>query len=115
MFNDSLNSTQGSNFDFGRFSQAENAWSGNFAPKKKRPEEFNFPDIRHQQNFNFPVPNTSKIGHVPSTPKLGSKDSISDMVQSGKFNATLNDTRESIPQRIKKIKKKLDFPITFEW
>ena len=109
MFNDSLNSTQGSNFDFGRFSQAENAWGapgGNFAPKKKKPEEFNFPDIRHQQNFNFPV---------PSTPKLGSKDSISDMVNSGKFNATLNDTKDSIPPRIKKIKKKLEFPIAFEW
>ena len=68
-------------------------------------------DFFFQDNFQFAAP---KIPPLPL--QLHSQDSISDMVKSGQFNSTLNDTQSSvssIPKPIKKIKKKLNFQ--FEW
>ena len=117
---DNPNSSTGVDFDLGRFAQpssqpSSNAWNFNFASSDTN-QDFNFPPIRQsefnfQDNFQFAAP---KIPPLPL--QLHSQDSISDMVKSGQFNSTLNDTQSSvssIPKPIKKIKKKLNFQ--FEW
>ena len=119
---ETLNSSRGVDFDLGRFGHqssqpSSNAWNFNFAASEEANQNFNFPPVRQsefnfQENFEFVAP---KIPPPPPL-QLHSQDSISDMVKSGHFNTTLNDTQSSvssIPKPIKKIKKKLNFQ--FEW
>ena len=119
---ETLNSSRGVDFDLGRFGHqssqpSSNAWNFNFATSEEANQNFNFPPVRQsefnfQENFEFVAP---KIPPPPPL-QLHSQDSISDMVKSGHFNTTLNDTQSSvssIPKPVKKIKKKLNFQ--FEW
>ena len=97
-----LNSTK-SDFDLGRF--AANQHPSQPAANWNFNQDFNFP-TPGKQGFNFDFA-------VPQNPGVQAQESISNMVNSGRFNATMNDSRSSAATPVKKVKKHLDFQ--FEW